>query len=237
MSGHSKWSTIKHKKAITDSRRGQMFTKLARAITIAARDGGDDENFNFSLRLAIEKAKQFNMPKANIDRAVKRGVGKDASGSLAEMIYEGFGPEKTAVMVMAVTDNKNRANAEIRKIFETSGGVLGQSGAVNFMFKRLGKLLVEKQTDTEDQVLKIMDLMVEEVEEETGGIEVTTKPNLLKQVKDELVKFGFKIKAAELVYVPTTSVELDKTGKEKLDKLVETLEELDDVQTVFTNGV
>lgn len=235
MSGHSKWATIKHKKAMVDSRRGQMFTKLARAITIAAKEGGGDISSNFKLRLVIDKAKQFNMPKKNIERAVERGTGRAGGELLAEAVYEGYGPGKIAVMVEVVTDNKNRSVAAIKKVFERSGGSLGQSGSVGYLFTRKGRILVEKQTDVEEQMLKLIDLGAEDVEEAEVGVEMLVEASKLAEIKNKASQAGFKIKEAELVFDPKSLLSLDKAVKAKAMKFLETLDDLDDVQNIYTN--
>lgn len=235
MSGHSKWATIKHKKAMVDSRRGQMFTKLARAITIAAKEGGGDISSNFKLRLVIDKAKQFNMPKKNIERAVERGTGRAGGELLAEAVYEGYGPGKIAVMVEVVTDNKNRSVAAIKKVFERSGGSLGQSGSVGYLFTRKGRILAEKQADVEEQMLKLIDLGVEDVEEAEIGVEMLVEASKLAEIKNKASQTGFKIKEAELVFDPKSLLSLDEAVKAKAMKFLETLDDLDDVQNIYSN--
>jgi YebC/PmpR family DNA-binding regulatory protein len=235
MSGHSKWATIKHKKAMMDSRRGQVFTKLARAVTIAAKEGGGDISSNFKLRLVIDKAKQFNMPKKNIERAVERGTGRAGGEALTEAVYEGYGPGKIAVMVEVVTDNKNRSVAAIKKVFERSGGSLGQSGSVGYLFTRKGRILVEKQADVEEQMLKLIDLGVEDVEEAEVGVEMLVEANKLAEIKNKASQTGFKIKEAELVFDPKSLLSLDEAVKAKAMKFLETLDDLDDVQNIYTN--
>lgn len=235
MSGHSKWSTIKHKKAIQDNKRGQIFTKLGKAIVIAAREGGVEIESNFKLRLAVDKAKQFNMPKINIERAIEKGGGGGDAGGLDQAVYEGFGPGKVAVIVEVVTDNKNRSVAEIKKVFEKSGGVMGQPGAVAFMFNRVGLILVEKSTDPESQQLAIIDMDVEDVQVSDHGIEVTVSHQKLSAVRHHLEADGFKVLEADLTYLPKAEMDVDMETREKLEKFVEELEDHDDVQNVFTN--
>jgi len=234
MSGHSKWSTIKHKKAMLDSRRGQLFTKLARAITVAVREGGGDVGTNFKLRLIVDKARQFNVPKKNIERAIERGTGQGGEG-LLEALYEGFGPGRIAVMVEVVTDNKNRTAAEIKKVFERSGGSLGQPGSVGFLFDKKGKILVERVGDKEEQMLKLIDLGAEDVETEEEGIEMLVEPSKLSAVRVAVEAAGFKVKAAELIYVAKDLLKLAKEQKAKAIKFLEIIDDLDDVQNLYTN--
>jgi len=236
MSGHSKWSTIKHKKAVEDNKRGKIFTKLGKAISIAARDGNSgDTSSNFKLRLAIDKAKQFNMPKKNIERAVERGLGQGGGEALSEALYEGYGPYKTAVMVEVVTDNKNRTSADIKKIFDRGGGSLGQPGSVGFMFKRIGVLEVLKKTDSESQILEIMDMGVDDVNEEAEGVLVKVAPSELGKVRQQLDLKGYKVKEAQLVYKALNYLELDEEKKRKVMEFLNELDELDDVQEIYIN--
>lgn len=235
MSGHSKWSTIKHKKAIMDSRRGAVFTKLGKAITIASREGGPDPDKNFQLRLSIDKARGANMPNKNIDRAVERGAGKGGEGSLIEATYEGFYGGKIAIIVEVVTDNKNRTAAELKSFFEKNGGSLGQPGSVMFLFDHKGRLVVEKQTDTETQMLSLMDLDVQAVEEIDEGIEVLVVSNNLSKIKNKLDEQGQKVKEAELVYVAKDYLSFDDDFLKKAKSFFEKLDELDDVLNIYFN--
>lgn len=212
-----------------------MFTKLARAITIAAKEGGGDISSNFKLRLVIDKAKQFNMPKKNIERAVERGTGRAGGEALAEVVYEGYGLGKIAVMVEVVTDNKNRSVAAIKKVFERSGGSLGQSGSVGYLFTRKGRILVEKQADVEEQMLKLIDLGAEDVEEVEVGVEMLVEASKLAEIKNKASQAGFNIKEAELVFDPKSLLSLDEAVKAKAMKFLETLDDLDDVQNIYTN--
>ncbi|MBU2051608.1 YebC/PmpR family DNA-binding transcriptional regulator [Patescibacteria group bacterium] len=235
MSGHSKWSTIKHKKAATDSKRGQIFTKLGRAITIAAKEGGADPDSNFKLRLVMDKAREANMPKVNIERAIEKGSGQGSEGSLETAVYEGFGPSQVAVMVEVVTDNKNRAAAEIKKVFERGGGHLGQPGSVGYLFHKKGLLVVNQEADADNQVLKIIDLGVDEVEPKESGVEILVPGAELAQIRGQLNNLGYSIKSAELIYKPTALITLTSEQEAKLTDWLDTLEELDDVQAVYTN--
>ena len=234
MSGHSKWSTIKHKKAASDSKRGQAFTKLTRAILVAAKEGGVDPDLNFKLRLAIDKARQVNMPKVNIERALERVSGQTGE-SWQELTYEGFGPNQVAMIVEAVTDNKNRSSSEIKQVFDKNGGVLGQPGSVAFMFKKMGLIEVSKAASVDEQMLKIMDLNVVDVEEEADGVWVLIEPNRLKELTQALTGAGFQGLSAHLIYRPQTPMPIPEAGEQKVNDFVEKLEELDDVQNVFVN--
>jgi YebC/PmpR family DNA-binding regulatory protein len=212
-----------------------LFTKFARAITVAAREGGGDIESNFKLRLAVEKARQFNVPKKNIERAIERGSARGGGEGLKEALYEGFGPGRIAVMVEVVTDNKNRTAAEIKKNFERSGGSLGQSGSVGYLFTRKGRILAEKKGKAEAQMLKLIDLGVEEVEVEEEGIEVLVEPSKLSAVKTEIEAAGFKVKTAELIYTPKDLLKLTEEQKIKAIKFLEIIDDLDDVQNLYTN--
>ncbi len=235
MSGHSKWSTIKHKKAAADNKRGQAFTKLGRAITIAAKEGGPDTASNFKLRLAVDKAREVNMPKANIERAIEKGSGQGGVANLEMAVYEGFGPAQVAVMIEVVTDNKNRTAAEIKKVFERGGGSLGQPGSVAYLFNKKGRLLLAKAADVDSQVLKLIDLGADEVDESGESVEVLVPAQHLGQMRDQLIKAGFSVQTAELIYKPQSLVELTSEQETKLTEWLDALEELDDVQAVYTN--
>lgn len=235
MSGHSKWSTIKHKKAVTDNKRGQIFTKLGRAITISVKEAGADPSSNFKLRLVMDKAREVNMPKANIERAIERGAGQGATESLETAVYEGFGPSQVAVMVEVVTDNKNRAAAEIKKVFERGGGHLGQPGSVAYLFNKKGRLLVTKAADVDSQILKIIDLGADEVEPSGESVEVLVPVSGLSRTREQLQQAGFLVQTAEIAYKPRVLVELTGEQEQKLTEWLDALEELDDVQAVYTN--
>lgn len=236
MSGHSKWSTIKRQKEANDVKRGQLFSKLARAITLAARDGGADSDANIKLRFAIEQARQANMPKANIDRAIERGAGAGASDALEEVLYEGYGPSGVAVMVEAVTDNRNRTAQEIKNLFERGGGSLGGPGSVSYMFEQKGVILIEKNGDISELMLRLIDLGVEDIEEMSDGVEIYVSPASLSSIRQSLEKEGMKVKSVELSYVP--KVLSDVESQESISKIVsflENLDEQDDVQKVYAN--
>lgn len=235
MSGHSKWATTKHKKAVVDNKRGQAFTKLGRAIAIAAREGGPSIDSNFKLRLAVEKARAENMPKVNIERAISRGAGQGEGTSLETATYEGFGPYQVAVIVEVVTDNKNRSSAEIKNIFERGGGNLGQPGSVGYLFNRKGRLLVAKAGGSDEQILKIIDLGADDVEAKEEGVEVLVGPHDVETMRQKLQQAGFNVTSAELIYKPTTLMSLSPDQEEKLGAFLDSLEDLDDVQAVFSN--
>jgi YebC/PmpR family DNA-binding regulatory protein len=238
MSGHSKWATIHRQKESKDARRGQIFTKLGNAITVAVRDGGGitDPEKNFKLRLAIEKARAINMPKENIARAITRGSGGMGGEKWEEVTYEGYGPGGIAIIVEAVTDNKNRTTAEIKNLFERGGGSLAGPGAVLFQFEKAGLLTIKKNTNPDAQILKIIDLGVEDVEEATDAIEVYTKPEQITKIKEQLLKAGFEVLGTEQILKPKTSLKInDVQTSERVLKFMENLEEHNDVQRVFAN--
>ena len=238
MSGHSKWSTIKHKKAATDARRGQIFTKLAREIMVASRDGADPET-NFRLRLAIQSAKGANMPNDNIDRAIAKGSGTgDESADLEEVTYEGYGPGGTAILVQALTDNRNRTASHIRSTFSRAGGNLAESGAVSWGFSNSGVILVEaSDVDPEEIALEAVDKGAEDFDIEGSSIEFKAAFTDFEPLKAALEAMdGVEVVSAELAMVPDTLVELDEAKARQTLRLLDTLEELDDVQKVFSNA-
>ena len=235
MSGHSKWSTIKRAKGVTDAKRGGLFTKLSNAISITVREGGGgDVNFNFKLRLAVDKAKEANMPKDNIARAIDKGLGKGEGISLENATYEGFGPGGVAVVVETITDNKTRTGAALRNFFSKAGGSLGSPGAVSYLFNRLGCLSVLR---AEQVFEKALEAEAEDVEESEEGFFVYTKAEDLHKVKERLENLGLKISESEIVYRPNkeTLVQLDGAKIEAVEKFLEELSDLDDVHNVFVN--
>jgi len=236
MSGHSKWSTIKHKKAAEDAKRGKIFTKLAREITIAARAGGGDPTVNFSLRLVIDKAKTANMPKENIERAIKRGTGELKSAVLKEFTYEGYGPGGTALLMQVLTDNKKRAVADIRRVFNRMGGSLGESGSVAWQFDQKGYLLIEaRDQDPEELALMAIDANADDIRIDDGQVEIYTLPTDFQRVKETMEELGVELAEAQLAMVPKTLLELDTAETLRTMRLIEALEDLDDVQQVYTN--
>lgn len=239
MSGHSKWATIRRKKEITDSRRGQLFTKLARELTVAAKEGGSSLDSNFRLRIAAQRARAESMPADNIQRAIERGAGASEGGSsFEEIMYEGYGPHGAAIIVQTLTDNRNRTVGEIRSAFTRGGGSLGENGSVIWMFKAQGLLTVDTEGKPADEVeLAAIDAGADDVREgnEEGLIDVYVPVAELKAAEGALTAQGLKVISAERTMTPTTTVELAPRETEQVLKMVERLEELDDVQQVFTN--
>lgn len=235
MSGHSKWSTIKRQKGLNDARRGQIFSKLARAVTLAARQGGGDPGANLKLRLLIEKARESNMPKENIERALRQAQGK-LEGELQEVIYEGYGVGGVALLVEAATDNKNRTTQEIKNIFDKGGGSLSTPGSVAFQFEQKGLILVGKDDDQDKTILLLIDLGAEDVEEVEDGIEIYTKPAQLFAIREKIEQNGLNLKSAELVYKAKNKIlSLNEQQVERNIRLIDTLDEQDDVQKVYSN--
>ncbi|MBU0572291.1 YebC/PmpR family DNA-binding transcriptional regulator [Patescibacteria group bacterium] len=234
MSGHSHYSTIKRQKESNDAAKGQVFSKLTRAISIAVKTGGGPvPESNYKLRVAIDKARALNMPKVNIERAISKGT---AGGALEEVTYEGFGPEGVAIMVEVATDNRNRSGQEIKNIFEKGGGSLAGPGAVSFNFEPRGFLIVKKDKNTEEQMLTLIDLDVEDMEESSDGIEVYVDANVLSQTREKLEGKGFNIISTELVQKPKNYQSLvDEKKASKVLSLLDNLEKHDDVQKVFAN--
>lgn len=233
MSGHSKWSTIKRQKEAKDAKRGQLFSKLARAITLAAKQGGADPGTNLRLRFAIEKAKEANMPKDNIERAIGRASSKGEA--IEEVIYEGYGPFGIAVIVEAATDNRNRTAQEIKNLFERRGGSLGGPGSVSFQFQQKGLIVVDKGENAEETMLSLIDQGAPDLEE-GDGIEIYVEPKEVSTWQKKLEKAGFRVKQAELIYEPKESVNIhDKAKAKKVLKFLASLDEHDDVQRVWAN--
>ena len=238
MSGHSKWSSIKHKKGAADAKRGKLFSKLARAIIVAAREGGPDPAGNLALQNAIEKARSYSMPKDNIERAIARGSGTGSDSEAFEQItYEGYGPNGVAIIVEALTDNRNRTASEIRHVFSKHDGNLGTSGAVAWLFERRGIILVDGDTADEDDVmLAAAEGGADDVVEDGSSFQVTTSPESLTAVREALQQAGISIDSAETTMVPKTTVELgDEAAARKTLRLIDALEELDDVNEVYAN--
>lgn len=235
MSGHSKWSTIKRKKGATDAKRGKLFTKLAREIQIAAREGADPE-FNIKLRLALEKAKAANMPKDNIERAIHRGAGLEKGEALEEYVYEGYAPNGVALMIYVVTDNRNRAVADIRRILTRSGGNLGENGSVSWQFENKGYIAVPMDGRDPDELLEIvLEAGAEDISIDEGTAEIYTNPKDLNAVKTVLEEKGLKIEQAELAMIPKTLVSLPLRETLQVMSVIERLEDLDDVSKVYSN--
>ena len=235
MSGHSKWANIKHKKAKEDAKRGQTFTKIIKEITVCAKAGGIPEN-NPQLRQLIDKAKEANMPAENITRAVKKGTGELPGVSYESISYEGYGPGGTAVIIEALTDNKNRTVADLRHIFARHNGNLAETGAVNWMFEKMGVIRGTIKGKTEDDLLEaLMDYDINDISIEDNFATITTGMAALFQVKDALIKLGMKIEDAQLEWIAKNNLNVDEETEEKAFGLFEALEENDDVQNVYSN--
>jgi YebC/PmpR family DNA-binding regulatory protein len=236
MSGHSKWASIKHKKGAADAKRGKLFTKLARAITVAARDGGGDIDGNPSLATAVQKARDASMPKDNIQRAIDRGTGAAADGAAIEhIVYEGYGPGGVAVLVEALTDNRNRASAEIRFAFTKHGGSLGEPGSVAWIFEKKGAIVVDAGRYGEDDLIVAIDAGAEDVREDGEQLRVLSEPSDLSAVREALEAAGVEIESATIATEPKSTVELKGHDAERLLKLLEDLDEQDDVDEVYAN--
>jgi YebC/PmpR family DNA-binding regulatory protein len=238
VSGHSKWSSIKHKKGAADSKRGQLFSKLSRAIIVAAKEGGPDPAANLALQNAIEKARSYSMPKENIERAIAKGSGADADASSFEtVVYEGYGPEGVAVLVEAVTDNRNRTASEVRHAFTKHGGNLGTTGAVAWQFERRGVVVVAADGADEDSlVLVAADAGADDVERDGSSFVVTSAPEALSSVRQALEDAGLTVESVELAMVPKTTVAVsDESTARRIVGLVEGLEDTEDVQDVYAN--
>jgi YebC/PmpR family DNA-binding regulatory protein len=237
MAGHSKWANIQHRKGAQDKKRGKLFTKLIREITVAAKMGGSDPDANPRLRLAIDKAKAQSMPKDNIERAVKRGAGELEGAEYQEMRYEGYGPGGTAVMVDCLTDNRNRTVAEVRHAFSKFGGNLGADGSVNYLFNHVGQLLYPEDADEDAIMEAAIEAGAEDVVvDDEGSIEVLTEPADFETVRDAMRELGLEPESAQLTMRASTNSELDLNDAASMVKLLETLEDLDDVQEVYSNA-
>jgi YebC/PmpR family DNA-binding regulatory protein len=237
MSGHSKWAQIKRKKGVADVKKGAMFTRLGREIAIAAREGGGDPNANFALRLAVDKARASNMPKENIERAIKRGTGELSEGGvLEEIMYEGYGPGGTALLVQVLTDNRNRAASEVRHIFTRSGGNLASANSVAWMFEKKGVVTLEAgKKDPDELALEVIDAGAEDVKVDGNLIEAYTTPEQLRSLREALQKRNIPFTSAELAWIAKTPAEVPDESAIQTMKLMEAVEELDDVQKVYTN--
>ena len=237
MSGHSKWSSIKHKKGAADAKRGKLFSKLSRAIIVAAREGGPDPAGNLALQNAIEKARAASMPKDNIERAIARGTGAGTDAAAFEHItYEGYGPSGVAVLVEALTDNRNRTAAEVRHVFAKNDGNLGTSGAVAWLFERKGVVLVPDSEDEDELTLAAAEGGAEDVTREGSSFQVTCAPEELQSVQEALEAAGIAYESVQLTMLPKTTVEIaDEAAAKKLLRLMDALEENDDVQDVYAN--
>lgn len=236
MSGHSKWSSIKHKKGAADAKRGQLFTKLARAITVAAREGGGDPDANPSLATAIQKARAESMPKANIERAIDRGTGQGGDAEVVERIqFEGYGPGGAAVLVEALTDNRNRTSAEVRHAFTRHGGSLGEPGSVAWMFEKKGAIDLDADQYGEEDVIVAIDAGATDVIEDGDVLTVICEPSDLTAVRSALEAEGVDVKSAKLVTEPKNTVEVEESEAGTLLKMLDAIEEQDDVNEVWAN--
>jgi YebC/PmpR family DNA-binding regulatory protein len=237
VSGHSKWSSIKHKKGVADARRGNLFSKLSRALIVAAREGGPDPAANLALQNAIEKARSYSMPKDNIERAIARGSGTDTAADAYEtVIYEGYGPGGVAVLVEALTDNRNRTAAEVRHIFSKSDGNLGEAGAVAWLFERRGVVLVDGEVDEDELTLAAAEGGADDVSLDGSTYQVVAPPENLSSMREAIEQAGIDVQSAELTMVPKTTIELqDESAAKKVLRLIDSLEENDDVQDVYAN--
>ncbi len=236
MSGHSKWSSIKHKKGAADAKRGKLFSKLARAITVAARDGGGDTDGNPALATAVQKAREASMPKDKIQKAIDTGTGAGSdSAAIERVLYEGYGPAGVAVLVEALTDNRNRASAEIRHAFSKHGGSLGEPGSVAWIFEKKGAILVDGDRYGEDDLIGAIDAGAEDVREEGNQLRVLSEPGDLTAVREALESSGVEIESASLATEPKSTVEVKGHDAELLLKLLDALDEQDDVDEVFAN--
>ena len=238
MSGHSKWNNIKNKKGKEDAKKGRVFTKMARYIMVAAREGGPDPEYNPSLKMAIDKAKSYNMPNDNIERAIKKGSGEDDDTHFEEVTYEGYGPSGIAVMVKTLTDNRNRTAPEMRHAFDRNGGNLGTSGCVSSLFDNVGLILIgaKEGLDLDEAMMAAIDAGAEDVESSEDGLEIKTNPEDFAQVRDNLEKAGYELGVAELTYLPQNEVVLNSEDEIKqMEKLIDALEDNDDVQDIYHN--
>lgn len=237
MSGHSKWAKIKRSKGAADTERGQLFTKLTREIIVAAREGGGDADANFRLRLAVQKARDSNMPMENIDRAIKRGTGELEGTSVVEMTLEGYGPGGTAILVQALSDNRNRTVQDVRNIFSHHGGSLGESGCVAWLFNPMGLITVPAEDlDAEELELQAIDAGADDVNIESGQVEIYTKPKEMEKVRTAVEQKNIPIASSEFIMVPKNMVELDEKAALQTLKLLDDLEQVDGVEHVTTNA-
>ncbi|MDX6691919.1 MAG: hypothetical protein QOG15_3376 [Solirubrobacteraceae bacterium] len=236
MSGHSKWASIKHKKAVVDSRRGKLFTKLARAITTAARDGGGELEGNPSLQLAVQKAKDASMPKDNIERAIAKGTGAGAdTAAIEDVLYEGYGPGGVALLIAAMTENRNRTGADVRHVLGKHGGSLGEPGSVAYLFDKRGLIVVDGERYSEDDLMPAIEAGAEDIAEEDGIIEILTEPATLTAVRAALEAAEVEVQSSEVAWLPKARVPVAEDDAGKLLRLIDSLEDLDDVDAIHAN--
>jgi YebC/PmpR family DNA-binding regulatory protein len=236
MSGHSKWHSIKHKKAVVDARRGQHFTKLARAISVAAREGGGDPDGNSALALAIQKARDASMPKDNIERAITKGTGEGADAEQFEaVLYEGYGPGGVALLIEALTDNRNRTGADVRHLLGKHGGNLGEPGSVSYLFDKRGVIVVDASRYDEDDLIVAIDAGADDIAQDDDVYEIVTEPADVGPVRDALAEAGIEIDSADVTQRPKSRVPVSESDASRLMKLIDMLEESDDVGAVYAN--
>jgi YebC/PmpR family DNA-binding regulatory protein len=236
MSGHSKWAQIKHRKAVTDARRGQLFTKLARAITVAAREGGGDPEGNFALAAAVQKARDYSMPKDNIQRAIDRGTGAAGGADAIErVVYEGYGPGGAAILVEVLTDNRNRTGADVRHAFDKHGGSLGEPGSVAWVFEKRGVLLIDASRYSEDDLIAAIDAGADDVSVDGDSLKVLCAAEDLTAVREALESAGVEIESAELTMEPKSVVQVEDGDAAALMRLMDALDDQDDVEAVHAN--
>jgi YebC/PmpR family DNA-binding regulatory protein len=236
MSGHSKWASIKHKKAIVDSRRGKLFTKLARAITTAARDGGGEVEGNPALQLAVQKARDASMPKDNIERAIAKGTGAGAdTAQIEDVMYEAYGPGGVALLIEAMTENRNRTGADVRHLLGKHGGSLGEPGSVAYLFDKLGLIVIDSERYTEDDLMPAIEAGAEDIAEDGGVFEVTTEPSDLTAVRAALEDAEIDIQSSDIAWLPKARVPLEEDDAAKVMRLIDVLEDNDDVDAVHAN--
>ena len=234
MSGHSKWSTIKHKKAASDAKRGKIFTRIAKEITIAAREGGGDTTSNTALRLAVAKAKEANMPKDNIDRAIKRGTGEIEGGELIDAVYEAYGPHSVGILIEVVTDNRNRAIADVRHAVSKYGGSMAEAGAVSWQFKRKGYISITDEVNQDELFLVTAEAGAEDIQFNDGITEIYVELESFRAVQEALEAAGYKMDESALIYDPANRIGLGQNESLQVVNLIEHIEELDDVQNVYS---
>jgi YebC/PmpR family DNA-binding regulatory protein len=236
MSGHSKWSSIKHKKAVVDSRRGAQFSKLTRAITVAAREGGGDPDANAALENAVRKAREASMPKDNIERAIAKGTGEGGEADAIEsVLYEGYGPGGVALLVETVTENRNRTSADVRHILSKNGGSLGEPGSVSYLFEKKGMIVIDGTRYSEDDLMAAVDAGAEDITADDDVLEVIAEPADFTQVRKALEQSGVEMESAEVAYRPTSLVPIEEAQAARLMRLIEALEDNDDVNAVHAN--
>lgn len=234
MSGHSKWSTIKHKKAASDAKRGKVFTRIAKEITLAAREGGGDPASNTTLRLAVDRAKQANMPKDNIDKAIKRGTGEIEGGELTDAVYEAYGPHSVGILIEVVTDNRNRAIADVRHAVNKYGGSMAEAGSVSWQFKRKGYISITDKVDQDELFMVAAEAGADDVQFNDGVTEIYVELDAFRAVQEALEAAGYNMDESSLIYDPNSPIELGHAESLQVMNLIEHIEELDDVQNVYS---